>query len=121
MNASAPSGRRAEPHRRRRYGFGVDGFVCLIELHLHFNDSHDLKQKRKELHSLKAQLRQRFGASVAELEGQDTWQRSGLLCALVGGPEIEERGAALARFAESRVPEGCTAARRLWSLEDLGD
>ena len=60
-------------------------YVCLIEIRLHLNDSHDLKGKRKVLHSLKAQLRQRFGASVAEVDGQDTWQRATLICALVGG------------------------------------
>ena len=37
-------------------------FVCLIEIHLHFPDNHSLKGKRKEVSSLKAQLRQRFGA-----------------------------------------------------------
>ena len=63
-------------------------FVCVIEVRLHLNDSHDLKGKRKVLHSLKAQLRQRFGASVAEVDGHDTWQRTTLVCALVGGGEV---------------------------------
>ena len=62
----------------------MTAYVCLVEIRLHFNDSHDLKGKRKVLHSLKAQLRQRFGASVAEIDGHDTWQRSTLVCALVG-------------------------------------
>jgi uncharacterized protein YlxP (DUF503 family) len=94
-------------------------FVCLIELRLHYGESHDLKQKRKELQSLKTQLRQRFGASVAEVDHQDKWQRATLLCALVGGPDVEDRGAALERFAESRCPDGCSAERNLLSLTDI--
>jgi uncharacterized protein YlxP (DUF503 family) len=97
----------------------MDAFVCLVELHLHYGESHDLKGKRKELQSLKTQLRQRFGASVAEIDHHDKWQRSTLLCALVGGSEVEERAAALERFADSRCPDGCSARRNLRSLEDV--
>jgi uncharacterized protein YlxP (DUF503 family) len=97
----------------------VRAFVSIIELRLHFGDSQDLKGKRKQLQSLKTQLRQRFGASVAEVDGQDTWQRSTLVCALVGGREVEDRAAALERFAESRCPDGCSADRDLLSLTDI--
>lgn len=97
----------------------MSAFVCLVEIRLHFGEIHDLKGKRKLLVSLKAQLRQKFGASVAEIDGQDKWQRSTLLCALVGGSEVEERAEALRRFAESRFPEGCSSTRRTLSLDDL--
>jgi uncharacterized protein YlxP (DUF503 family) len=97
----------------------MDAFVCLVELHLHYGESHDLKGKRKELQSLKVLLRQRFGASVAEVDGQDTWQRATLLCALVGGSDVEDRADALERFAESRCPDGCSARRDLRSLTDI--
>ncbi len=97
----------------------MDSFVCLVELHLHYGQSRDLKGKRKELQSLKVQLRQRFGASVAEVDGQDKWQRATLLCALVGGREVENRAAALERFAESRCPDGCLVERDLLSLTDI--
>ena len=94
-------------------------YVCLIEIRLHLNDSHDLKGKRKLLHSLKATLRQRFGASVAEIDGHDTWQRSTLLCALVGDGEVSARADDLCRFVESRVPAGCSFERDLLSLADV--
>jgi len=97
----------------------VTPYVCLIEIRLHLNDSHDLKGKRKLLHSLKATLRQRFGASVAEIDGHDTWQRSTLLLALVGDGEVATRADDLCRFVESRVPEGCSFERDLLSLEDV--
>jgi uncharacterized protein len=97
----------------------MDPFVCLVELRLHYGESQDLKGKRKQLQSLKTQLRQRFGASVAEVDGHDKWQRATLLCALVGGREVEDRAAALERFALSRCPDGCFAERDLRSLADI--
>jgi hypothetical protein len=97
----------------------MTAFVQLVEAKLHFGESHDLKQKRKELKSLKDQLRHRFGASVAEIDGHDTWQRTTLLCALVGDGEVRSRSDALERFIVSRVPDGCSFERRLLSLEDL--
>ncbi len=56
---------------------------------------------------------------MAEIEGHDTWQRSTLLCALVGGHEVSARADALCRWVESRVPEGCSFERDLLSLEDI--
>jgi uncharacterized protein YlxP (DUF503 family) len=94
-------------------------FVCLVELDLHYGQSQDLKGKRKELQSLKTQLRQRFGASVAEIDAHDKWQRATLLCALVGGREVSDRADALQRFAEARCPDGCSAQRDLLSLADI--
>ena len=94
-------------------------YVCLVEVRLHLNDSHDLKGKRKVLHSLKAQLRQRFGAAVAEVDGHDTWQRSTLVCALVGGSDGGARADDLERFVERRCDGGCSFSRDLRSLEDI--
>jgi uncharacterized protein YlxP (DUF503 family) len=97
----------------------VATYVCVIEVRLHLNDSHDLKGKRKIVHSLKAQVRKRFGASVAEVDGHDTWQRATLVCALVGGGEVHERADHLERFIEARCPDGCAFERDLLSLTDL--
>jgi uncharacterized protein YlxP (DUF503 family) len=94
-------------------------YVCVIEVRLHLNDSHDLKGKRKLLHSLKAQLRQRFGASVAEVDGHDTWQRTTLVCALVGDADVGRRADQLERFVESRCPDGSGFDRDLLTLADI--
>ena len=94
-------------------------YVCVMEVRLHLNDSHDLKGKRKTVHSLKAQLRQRFGVSVSEVDGHDTWQRTTLLCALVGGADIARRADEVERFVEARCPDGCTFERDLLSLSDI--
>ena len=95
-------------------------YVCLVEVRLHLNDSHSLKEKRKVVNSLKAHLRQRFGAAVAEVDGQDTWQRAALVCALVGGGgEVAARADQLERFVESRHPAGASFERDLLSLGDV--
>ena len=99
----------------------MGAFVSLIELRLFFAESHDLKGKRKELHSLKAGIRQRFGASVAEVDHQDLWQRATLAAALTGGslPALEVAAASIERFLEARFPDGVRVERTLVSLEDL--
>jgi uncharacterized protein YlxP (DUF503 family) len=99
----------------------VTSFVELIEIRLHFGEVQDLKGKRKLLKSLKDGIRQRFGASVAEIEGHDKWQRSTLLCALVGDARVSDRADGLVRFVESRCPDGCSVERDLLSLRDLRD
>jgi hypothetical protein len=42
-----------------------------------------LKDRRSAVHSLKARLRSRFNASVAEVAYQDKWQRATLAVCLV--------------------------------------
>jgi uncharacterized protein YlxP (DUF503 family) len=99
----------------------VSAFVELIEIRLHFGEVQDLKGKRKLLKSLKDGICQRFGASVAEIDGHDKWQRSTLLCALVGDGGVSDRADGLVRFVESRCPDGCSVERDLLSLRDIRD
>ena len=61
------------------------GYVGILSAELHFPDNHSLKGKRKELLSVKAQLQRRFGASVAEVDHHDVWQRATLALACVSG------------------------------------
>lgn len=94
-------------------------YVCVIEAQLHFGELHDLKGKRKVLHSLKTHLRQRFGATVAEVDHHDAWQRSTLICALVGDRTVAGRADELCRFIESRCPDGASFERDLLTLADI--
>jgi uncharacterized protein YlxP (DUF503 family) len=98
---------------------GVNSFICIFEICLHFGEIHDLKGKRKQLHSLKAHLRQRFGAAVTEIDGHDLWQRSTLLCALVGDSGVGARGDELERFVSGRYPDTASFRRQILSLEDI--
>ena len=96
-------------------------FVCLLEIRLHFPESGSLKGKRKELSSLKAQLQRRFGAAVAETDHHDQWQRATLTAALVGteAGALRDRGAGLARWVESRFPDGSDVEWYVVSTFDL--
>ena len=52
------------------------GWVGILSAELHFPASRSLKEKRMHLRSAKAQLQNRVGASVAEVDHHDVWQRS---------------------------------------------
>jgi uncharacterized protein YlxP (DUF503 family) len=69
--------------------------------------------------SLKAQIRQRFVAAIAETAHHDDRRRATLLVALVGGREVRERAAELERFVEARCPDGCRFERDLVTLADI--
>jgi len=70
----------------------ASGFVGILTCELHFPASGSLKGKRKYVKSAKAQLQQRFGASVAEVDHHDLWQRARLTVACVarGHTELEQ-------------------------------
>ena len=50
--------------------------VGLLTLELHLPDAQSLKDKRQVLRSLKDKLRANFNVAVAELDFEDSWQRS---------------------------------------------
>jgi uncharacterized protein YlxP (DUF503 family) len=99
----------------------ADTFVVLLKVHLFFPESGSLKSKRAELNSVKAHLRQRMGASVAEVAHQDSWQRSTLAVALAGGSagRCDEAADALCRALDARFPQGVRVERHLASWSDL--
>jgi uncharacterized protein YlxP (DUF503 family) len=96
-------------------------FVCLIEIHLHFPDNGSLKGKRRELSSLKAQLQRRFGASVAETDHHELWQRATLTAAVVGrdAGSVRERADGITRFINFMFPEQAAVETLVVSARDL--
>ena len=60
------------------------GYVGILSVELHFPEAGSLKGKRKHVQSAKAQLQHRFGASVAEVDHHELWQRTRLTIACVG-------------------------------------
>jgi uncharacterized protein YlxP (DUF503 family) len=76
------------------------GYVGILSVELHFPESGSLKGKRKHLKSAKAQLHERFGASVAEVDHHDLWQRSALtvVCASRGHRELQQLLDAVVRY-----------------------
>jgi len=70
---------------------------------------------------LKAQLRQRFGATVAETDHHELWQRSTLTAALVGrdlGP-LEHATDDLERYVLSQFPESVRFERGVITAYDV--
>jgi uncharacterized protein YlxP (DUF503 family) len=97
----------------------MSAYVSITEIHLDLRHSQSLKEKRKVVSSLKAQLRHRFVVAIAETADHDDRRRATLLCALVGGPEVGERAAELEHFVDVRCPDGCRFERHLRTLADL--
>jgi uncharacterized protein YlxP (DUF503 family) len=96
-------------------------FVCVLEIELHFPENGSLKGKRKELSSVKAQLQRRFGATVAETDHHDLWQRATLTAALVGRDSglLRDRAADVERYVWARFPDGARVECLLISTGDL--
>jgi uncharacterized protein len=97
------------------------GFVSVLRIELHFPEAGSLKAKRRELAPVKAHLRQRVGASVAEVGHQDQWQRATLMAALVAASTLplEEAADRLEGWLDARFPHGATVLRTVTSLNDL--
>ncbi len=96
------------------------GYVGILSAELHFPDNHSLKGKRKELLSVKAQLQRRFGASVAEVDHHEVWQRARLTVACVAR-EHSELGGLLdgaERYLASQAFELLGVDREVVTLDD---
>ena len=80
------------------------GYVGILTVELHFPESGSLKGKRKHVKSAKAQLHERFGASVAEVDHHDLWQRSTLAvaCATREHSELQSLLDAVERYLGSQ-------------------
>ena len=59
------------------------GYVGILSVELHFPEAGSLKGKRKYVKSAKAQLQNRFGVSVAEVDHHELWQRARLTMSCV--------------------------------------
>jgi uncharacterized protein YlxP (DUF503 family) len=79
------------------------GYVAILTAELHFPDTHSLKGKRHFVRSARDTLRNRFGASVAEVDHHDLWQRATLTVACVArsAREAEELGDGAERWLAS--------------------
>jgi len=79
------------------------GYVAILTAELHFPDAGSLKAKRHYVRSAKDNLRNRFGASVAEVDHHDLWQRTTLTvaCAARNARDAEELAAGAERWLAS--------------------
>ncbi|HET9545359.1 MAG TPA: DUF503 domain-containing protein [Gaiellaceae bacterium] len=95
------------------------GYVGILAVELHFPEAGSLKGKRRFVRSAKAQLVNRFGASVAEVAHHDLWQRAGLTVACVAreAHEAERLLDEAERYLHGQEFELVRAARELVAVE----
>ena len=96
------------------------GYVGILTVELHFPESGSLKGKRRYVKSAKAQLHERFGASVAEVDHHDLWQRARLTVACVacehnGAEQLLEEAV---RYLSGQEYELVSAEKQVVSTDD---
>jgi uncharacterized protein len=96
------------------------GYVGILSVELHFPEAGSMKGKRKHVKSAKAQLQNRFGASVAEVDHHDLWQRSRLTVACVARDhaEVEKLLEEAVRYLNGQEYELVRADRELVAPDD---
>ena len=97
-----------------------NGWIGILSAELHFPEAHSLKEKRMSVRSAKEQLRNRFGAAVAEVDHHEVWQRTRLTAAIVTreAHEAERLLADAERYLGSREWEVGLVERELVTLGD---
>jgi uncharacterized protein YlxP (DUF503 family) len=95
------------------------GYVGILSFELHFPEAGSLKGKRKYVKSAKAQLQNRFGASVAEVDHHELWQRSRLTMSCVAREhrEVEALLADAERYLNGQEYEFLRAEREIVALD----
>jgi uncharacterized protein YlxP (DUF503 family) len=94
--------------------------VGSLRIELRVPDSGSLKAKRAEIRPILDGVRHRFVVSAAEVDHQDTWQRSALGFAVVSatGAQVERVLDDVERFVWSRPGIEVLDATRAWLEED---
>src|ERR1051326_3002213 len=92
--AQLPGCQTGRRDRGVREGAGGPRSICLmpsigvLTLELHLPESHSLKDNRHTVKGLKEPLRSRHNVAVAEIDYQDTWQRSLISAVTVSSDRI---------------------------------
>ena len=95
------------------------GYVGILSVELHFPEAGSLKGKRKFVKSAKAQLQNRFGASVAEVDHHELWQRSRLTLSCVAREhrEVQALLADAERYLNGQEYELVRSEREIVALD----
>jgi uncharacterized protein YlxP (DUF503 family) len=98
----------------------ASGYVAILAAELHFPEAGSLKGKRRHVASAKAQLANRFGAAVAEVDHHELWQRCALTAAFVArdARAAEELAARAEAWLAGQEWELVRSERTLVSPED---
>jgi uncharacterized protein YlxP (DUF503 family) len=81
--------------------------VGIARMTLFIPASHSLKDKRMVLRRLKAEVRDKFNAAIAEVGDHDLWQRAALGVTVVGHPRAFAEAALdeVIRFVQARAED----------------
>jgi uncharacterized protein YlxP (DUF503 family) len=82
--------------------------LATLTIHLHLPACASLKEKRGRIKPLISRLRREFNVSVAEMDLQDTWQETVIVCAMVGNDRAFLQSALqiTARWVEGHWTDG---------------
>ena len=96
------------------------GFVGIYTFELFLPQSGSLKDKRMVVRSVKAQLANRVGCAIAEVDHHDVWQRAGLTLACVAreAGEVERLLDEAERWLSGQHFELAARERETVSLDD---
>ena len=96
------------------------GYVGILSADLHFPEAGSLKGKRKYVKSVKAQLQHRFGASVAEVDHHELWQRARITLSCVAREhhELDRLLAECERYLHGQEFEVGAVEREVVTLDD---
>lgn len=96
------------------------GYVGILSFELHLGESASLKDKRMVVRSVKAQLANRVGASIAEVDRHDAWQLARLTIACVAREQAEARRLLddAERWLHAQAFEPTWSEREIVSLDD---
>ena len=96
------------------------GYVGILSFELFLPESRSLKDKRMVVRSVKAQLANRIGCSIAEVDHHDLWQRARLTLACVAreASEAERLVDDAERWLHGQRYELFGAERELVSIDE---
>jgi uncharacterized protein YlxP (DUF503 family) len=89
--------------------------IATLTIHLHIPGCASLKEKRGFIKPLMARLHREFNISVAEMELQDRWQETILVCAMVGNERghLESALQNVAKWVEGHWTNGDVIEQRI--------
>lgn len=89
--------------------------MATLTIHLHLPACSSLKEKRGRIKPLIARLQREFNVSVAEMDLQDKWQETVIVCAMVGNGRghLESALQNVAKWVEGHWTDGDVIEQRV--------
>jgi uncharacterized protein YlxP (DUF503 family) len=89
--------------------------LATLTIHLHLPACSSLKEKRGRIKPLIARLHREFNVSVAEIDLQDKWQETVIVCAMVGNERghLESALQTVRKWVEDHWTDGDVVEQRL--------